>query len=167
MFSCTTAVWRRRVLLYDSDLTTHCSLVWQHEQLQHHEQRVKVVDRDLHEHRKYPPEKGSKARVIQEYVEKEQYLQYEVGLQLCWWFKFADSFLILSSSHYIAYSTCLCSLKDFKRTCFKEAQLLSAKFSVLKFRFYIEYVGVVISCFCMWFVSGVRLLDIVWAELMV
>ena len=44
---------------------------------------MKVVDRDLHEHRKYPPEKGSKARVIQEYVEKEQYLQYEVRRQLC------------------------------------------------------------------------------------
>lgn len=50
----------------------------QREQYQHHEQRVSQTDRELLEHRKYPPEKGSKSRVIQDYIEKEQYLQHEV-----------------------------------------------------------------------------------------
>ena len=37
-----------------------------------------MLETDLHEHRLYPPEKGSKSRVIQEYTEKEAYLQFEV-----------------------------------------------------------------------------------------
>ena len=41
---------------------------------------MKVVDRELHEHRKYAPEKGSKQRVIHEYIEKEKYLQFEVRM---------------------------------------------------------------------------------------
>lgn len=32
----------------------------------------------LDEHRKYPPEKGSKSQVLQNYKEKESYLNYEV-----------------------------------------------------------------------------------------
>jgi hypothetical protein len=37
------------------------------------------MERDLHEHRQYPPEKGSKARIIQDYIERENYLEHEVS----------------------------------------------------------------------------------------
>ena len=56
----------------------NCSFVFKTEQLQHHEQRVAILEKDLHEHRLYPPEKGSKSRVIQDYTDKETYLQFEV-----------------------------------------------------------------------------------------
>ena len=36
------------------------------------------IEMDLAEHVKYPPERGAKARVIQDYIEKENYLQFEV-----------------------------------------------------------------------------------------
>lgn len=37
------------------------------------------VEREINEHRRYPPEKGAKSRIIQDYVEKETYLQFEVS----------------------------------------------------------------------------------------
>lgn len=37
------------------------------------------LERQLQEHHKYPPEKGSKHRIIQDYTEKEAYLEHEVG----------------------------------------------------------------------------------------
>ena len=37
------------------------------------------MEQDLKEHRQYPPEKGAKARVISDYVEKEVFLEYEVN----------------------------------------------------------------------------------------
>jgi len=36
------------------------------------------IDSDLAEHTRHPPERGAKARIIQDYVEKETYLQFEV-----------------------------------------------------------------------------------------
>ena len=51
---------------------------FQREQLNHHEQRLQQLDRDLHEHRRFPPEKGAKSRVIHDYCDKESYLQFEV-----------------------------------------------------------------------------------------
>ena len=50
----------------------------QREQLSHHERRVVELEQEIHEHRLYPPEKGAKSRFIQDYMEKEQYLQFEV-----------------------------------------------------------------------------------------
>jgi hypothetical protein len=47
-----------------------------------HEKRVEELERDLKEHRQYPPEKGAKSRVIQEYLEKESYQEYEVSVRL-------------------------------------------------------------------------------------
>ena len=44
-----------------------------------HEQQVQQREQDLHEHQLYPPEKGAKSRVIQDYVEKERFLQFEVN----------------------------------------------------------------------------------------
>ena len=43
-----------------------------------HEEMCTQIESDLLEHRKYPPEKGSKARIIQEYMEKEAFLDSEV-----------------------------------------------------------------------------------------
>ena len=47
--------------------------------MMHHEQRVLHVEQDLTDHRHCPPEKGAKSRIIQDYCEKEAYLQYEVS----------------------------------------------------------------------------------------
>ena len=40
------------------------------------------IESDLHEHRQYPPEKGSKARIIQNYIDKENFLEFEVKIWL-------------------------------------------------------------------------------------
>ncbi|XP_062589708.1 PH and SEC7 domain-containing protein 1-like isoform X1 [Saccostrea cucullata] len=48
------------------------------EQLESHDNKGMEIERDLHDHRQYPPEKGSKARIIQDYIEKENYLEHEL-----------------------------------------------------------------------------------------
>jgi PH/SEC7 domain-containing protein len=48
------------------------------EQLRDHEERVLRLEAELEEHRKSPPEKGSKSLVVQNYKEKEAYLNFEV-----------------------------------------------------------------------------------------
>ncbi|XP_043479328.1 PH and SEC7 domain-containing protein isoform X1 [Leptopilina heterotoma] len=48
------------------------------EQLRDHEERVNKLETDLDEHRRHPPEKGSKALTIQNYKEKDAYLQHEL-----------------------------------------------------------------------------------------
>ncbi|KAK3089024.1 hypothetical protein FSP39_000202 [Pinctada imbricata] len=48
------------------------------EQLQKHEDRSNELHSDLHSHRQHAPEKGSKARIIQNYIEKESFLEYEL-----------------------------------------------------------------------------------------
>lgn len=48
------------------------------DQLRHWESRLEETERDLLEHRTYPPEKGSKASAIQHFLEKENYLVFEV-----------------------------------------------------------------------------------------
>ncbi|XP_064595518.1 PH and SEC7 domain-containing protein-like isoform X3 [Liolophura sinensis] len=48
------------------------------QQLNHHEEQVIDLERQLQEHHKYPPEKGSKHRIIQDYTEKETYLEHEL-----------------------------------------------------------------------------------------
>ncbi|CAH1108088.1 unnamed protein product [Psylliodes chrysocephalus] len=48
------------------------------EQLADHEERVMRLGAMLDDHRKCPPEKGSKSQVIQNYKEKEAYLTYEL-----------------------------------------------------------------------------------------
>ena len=60
-------------------MTRFGTMFLQREQLQHHEQRVKILEQELRDHRRFAPEKGAKSRVIQEYVEKEQYLTFEVN----------------------------------------------------------------------------------------
>ncbi|CAH1126150.1 unnamed protein product [Ceutorhynchus assimilis] len=47
------------------------------EQLEDHEERVVRLEAMLDEHRKYPPDKGAKSLVIQNYREKEAYLTFE------------------------------------------------------------------------------------------
>ena len=54
----------------------------QKDQLKHHECYLSQIDSDLAEHTRHPPERGAKARVIQDYVEKETYLQFEVSRRL-------------------------------------------------------------------------------------
>lgn len=49
----------------------------QREQLESHSNKAHEIEKDLHEHRQFPPEKGSKARIIQDYIEKESYLEHE------------------------------------------------------------------------------------------
>ncbi|KAL5018185.1 hypothetical protein ScPMuIL_003907 [Solemya velum] len=48
------------------------------EQMQYNEERVNHLEMDLHEHRIYPPEKGAKARIIQDFLEKGTYLENEL-----------------------------------------------------------------------------------------
>ncbi|CAH0552778.1 unnamed protein product, partial [Brassicogethes aeneus] len=48
------------------------------EQLADHEERVYRLEATLDEHRKNPPEKGSKSLVVQNYKEKEAYLNFEL-----------------------------------------------------------------------------------------
>ncbi|XP_076251087.1 exchange factor for Arf 6 isoform X5 [Rhynchophorus ferrugineus] len=48
------------------------------EQLADHEERVMRLEAMLDEHRKSPPEKGSKSLIVQNYKEKEAYLTFEV-----------------------------------------------------------------------------------------
>lgn len=48
------------------------------DQLQHDEQQVMRLEAELTELRRNPPEKGVKLRVIQDFCEKEEYLQFEV-----------------------------------------------------------------------------------------
>lgn len=43
-----------------------------------HEQTLGQVEKDLAEHREFVPEKGSRPRVIQDYLDKETYLEFEV-----------------------------------------------------------------------------------------
>ena len=47
-------------------------------QLRQHKLSLEQVGKDLSEHTSYPPEKGAKPRIIQDYIEKENYLNYEV-----------------------------------------------------------------------------------------
>ncbi|XP_060067023.1 PH and SEC7 domain-containing protein 2-like [Ylistrum balloti] len=48
------------------------------DQLQRHEVMCTQVEMDLQEHRQFPPEKGAKARLIQDYLEKESFLESEL-----------------------------------------------------------------------------------------
>ncbi|XP_013399761.1 PH and SEC7 domain-containing protein 1 isoform X2 [Lingula anatina] len=48
------------------------------QQLQHHESKVVELQESLEEHKRYPPSKGAKERIIREYEEKEQYLHFEL-----------------------------------------------------------------------------------------
>ena len=52
----------------------------QSEQLHSIEERLSGTKLELQEHRNNTPEKGSKASVIQHFLEKENYLVYEVIL---------------------------------------------------------------------------------------
>jgi len=52
--------------------------VLQREQISHQEKMAAYFERELLEHRKDPPEKGSRSRLIQEYCHKENYLKSEV-----------------------------------------------------------------------------------------
>ncbi|XP_045213912.1 PH and SEC7 domain-containing protein 1-like isoform X2 [Mercenaria mercenaria] len=49
------------------------------DQLRSIEERLQQTELDLQEHRQFPPEKGSKSSVIQHFLEKENYLIYEIG----------------------------------------------------------------------------------------
>lgn len=53
----------------------------QREQLRDHEERVMRLEAELSEHRKQPPERGAKALNIQNYKEKDAYLNFEVSTQ--------------------------------------------------------------------------------------
>ncbi|XP_059156535.1 PH and SEC7 domain-containing protein-like isoform X2 [Physella acuta] len=48
------------------------------EQLHSHETKVQDLEEELHGHRAAAPEKGAKASVIQDYLDKEIYLEYEL-----------------------------------------------------------------------------------------
>ena len=52
----------------------------QKDQLAQHQNYLAQLENDLAENSKHPPEKGSKSRIIQDYLEKETYLQFEVSL---------------------------------------------------------------------------------------
>ncbi|CAL1538874.1 unnamed protein product [Lymnaea stagnalis] len=48
------------------------------EQLHSHETKVQDLEQELHAHRAAAPEKGAKSSVIQDYLEKEMYLEFEL-----------------------------------------------------------------------------------------
>ncbi|KAK2181651.1 hypothetical protein NP493_386g03008 [Ridgeia piscesae] len=48
------------------------------EQMLHHENMAAQLEQELKDHRRNAPDKGSKSRTIQQYCEKESYLQYEL-----------------------------------------------------------------------------------------
>ncbi|GAB6028193.1 hypothetical protein CHUAL_002395 [Chamberlinius hualienensis] len=48
------------------------------EQLHDHEKRLMRLEQELEDHRSKPPERGAKSRLLNEYQEKEIYLQYEI-----------------------------------------------------------------------------------------
>ncbi|XP_074647866.1 uncharacterized protein LOC141903581 isoform X2 [Tubulanus polymorphus] len=48
------------------------------EQLTHHEQKVIEIENDLKEHQLYPPSKSDKQRIIEDYEEREKFLEYEL-----------------------------------------------------------------------------------------
>lgn len=48
------------------------------EQLRDHEERVIRLENELEDHRRSPPEKGSKSLIVHNYKEKENYLNFEV-----------------------------------------------------------------------------------------
>lgn len=54
----------------------------QREQWQDHEEMVHRLEVELDEHHKHVPERGSKALALQNYREKEAFLQHEVTLKL-------------------------------------------------------------------------------------
>jgi len=49
----------------------------------HHENMAAQLEQELKDHRRNAPDKGSKSRTIQQYCEKESYLQYEVSFTRC------------------------------------------------------------------------------------
>jgi hypothetical protein len=51
----------------------------QREQLRDHEERVNKLETELDEHRRHPPERGTKSLMFQNYKEKDVYLHYEVN----------------------------------------------------------------------------------------
>ena len=51
----------------------------QQDQLNHLQERLSQTEEDLKEHQTYPPVKGSKSSLIQHFLEKESYLEFEVG----------------------------------------------------------------------------------------
>jgi len=53
--------------------------VWQKDQLAQHETYLYQIESDLADHIKYPPERGAKSRIIHDYLEKENFLQFEVS----------------------------------------------------------------------------------------
>lgn len=69
----------------------------QREQLESHSNKAHEIEKDLHEHRQFPPEKGSKARIIQDYIEKESYLEHEARFTTLLWNIFAESLLLYFS----------------------------------------------------------------------
>jgi len=50
----------------------------QRDQISHQEKMVGHFEHELLEHRKDPPEKGARSRLIQEYCKKENYFKAEV-----------------------------------------------------------------------------------------
>ncbi|XP_064458502.1 PH and SEC7 domain-containing protein-like isoform X2 [Ornithodoros turicata] len=48
------------------------------EQLQDHENRIVQLEKDLEEHVAHAPEKGSKSRLVGDFIDKETFLQYEL-----------------------------------------------------------------------------------------
>lgn len=69
----------------------------QREQLESHSNKAHEIEKDLHEHRQFPPEKGSKARIIQDYIEKESYLEHEARFTTLLSNIFAESLLLYYS----------------------------------------------------------------------
>eukprot|EP00057_Strongylocentrotus_purpuratus_P025702 XP_011680176.1 PREDICTED: PH and SEC7 domain-containing protein 3-like [Strongylocentrotus purpuratus] len=48
------------------------------QQLASHDEKIEALERELEDHRSYPPDKKAKAKIIKDYKTKDEYLEYEI-----------------------------------------------------------------------------------------
>ncbi|XP_030835393.1 PH and SEC7 domain-containing protein 1 isoform X3 [Strongylocentrotus purpuratus] len=49
------------------------------QQLASHDEKIEALERELEDHRSYPPDKKAKAKIIKDYKTKDEYLEYEIS----------------------------------------------------------------------------------------
>ncbi|XP_041485775.1 PH and SEC7 domain-containing protein 1-like isoform X4 [Lytechinus variegatus] len=49
------------------------------QQLASHDEKIEALERDLEDHRSYPPDKKTKTKIIKDFQTKDEYLEYEIS----------------------------------------------------------------------------------------
>ena len=52
---------------------------FQDQQLASHDEKIDALERELEDHRSYPPDKKTKPKIVKDYKVKDEYLEYEVS----------------------------------------------------------------------------------------